>query len=100
MMVPVRVRPTSADLYLANAVSAHTGPRIEQAAEFVTWGADEHILTVLAAGWWIYCRGKDAKARPTRDHILLTTLISSALPHILRMAVNQERPDRTTIQGH
>jgi membrane-associated phospholipid phosphatase len=100
MMAPVTVRPTRADRYLANAVSAHTRPRIERAAKFVTWGADEHILTALAAGWWIYCRGKDAKARRTSDHILLTTLISSALPHILKMAINQERPDRTTIQGH
>jgi hypothetical protein len=99
-MTPITVRPTSADLSVANAISGHTGPRTERAAEFLTWGADEHILCVLAAGWWLYCRGKNAKARRASDHILLTTLVSSGLPHILKVVFDQERPDRRTVQGH
>jgi len=99
-MAPITVRPTKADLYLANAVSAQTGPRTEQAAEFVTWGEDEHILSSLALGWWLYSRGKNTKAQRTANHILLVTLVSSALPHILKTAFNQERPDRTIIRGH
>jgi membrane-associated phospholipid phosphatase len=100
IMAPIRVRPTNADLYLAKTVSADTGPRTEQIAEFVTWGADEHILSALALGWWLYSRGKSTSARRTGNHVLLITLASSALPHILKTVFDQERPDRRTIQGH
>jgi membrane-associated phospholipid phosphatase len=99
-MTPITVRPTRADLSVADAISAHTRPRIERAATFLTWGADEHILCALAAGWWLYCRGKNANVRRASDHILLTTLVSSGLPHILKMVFDQERPDRRTVQGH
>jgi membrane-associated phospholipid phosphatase len=99
-MTPITVRPTRADLSVSKIISAHTRPRIEGAAAFLTWGADEHILCALAAGWWLYCRDKDANARRASDHILLTTLVSSGLPHILKTVFDQERPDRRTIQGH
>ena len=99
-MTPITVRPTRADLSVAKIVSAHTGPRTERAAEVLTWGADEHVLCALAVGWWLYCRGKNAKARRASDHILLTTLVSAGLPHILKKVFDQERPDRRTIQGH
>jgi len=99
-MTPIAVRPTRADLSVAEIISTHTGPRTERAAEFLSWGADEHILCALVAGWWLYCRGKDANARRASDHILLTTLVSSGLPHVLKTVFDQERPDRRTIQGH
>jgi hypothetical protein len=86
-MTPITVRPTRADLSVAKIISTHTGPRTERAAAFLTWGADEHILCALAAGWWLYCRGKDANARRASDHILLTTLVASGLPHILKTRV-------------
>jgi membrane-associated phospholipid phosphatase len=99
-MAPIRVPPTNADLLLANAVSSIAGPRTEQAAEFVTWGADEHILCALAVGWWLYSRGKNTNARRAGNHVLLATLLSSALPQLLKTVFDQERPDRKTIQGH
>jgi membrane-associated phospholipid phosphatase len=99
-MTPIRIRPTNVDLYLAKTISADTGPQTEQVAEFVTWGADEHILSALAAGWWLYSRSKNTNARRTGNHILLITLASSALPHLLKTVFNQERPDRRTIRGH
>src|ERR1700730_8828821 len=99
-MTPITVRPTRADLSVAKIVSAHTGPRTERAAEVLTSGADEHVLCALAVGWWLYCRGKNAKARRASDHILLTTLVSAGLPHILKKVFDQERPDRRTIQWH
>lgn len=83
-MTPITVRPTRADRSIANAISAHTGPRTERASEFLTWGADEHILCALVAGWWLYSRGKDAKARRASDHILLTTLVASGLSEPFR----------------
>jgi membrane-associated phospholipid phosphatase len=99
-MRPIRVRPTPADVSIANAIAAHTHREPERVAEALTWGADEHVLCALAGGWWVYCRDKDARHRLASDHILLTTLAASALPHLLKMVFDQERPDRTTVRGH
>jgi PAP2 superfamily len=99
-MAPIRVRPTRADISVANAISRHTGRKTEKAAGLLTWGADEHILCALAAGWWLYSRRRNADERQTADHILLTTLAASALPHLLKKLFDQERPDRLTIRGH
>jgi PAP2 superfamily len=100
VMLPIRVPPTSADVSTANAVAAHTGRSAEGAAQTLTWGADEHVLCSLAAGWWLYCRDKDAAHRRASDHVLLTTVVASALPHLLKTVFDQERPDRTTVRGH
>jgi membrane-associated phospholipid phosphatase len=99
-MAAITVRPTRADVSIADAISAHTGRSTEHAAEFITWGADGHILCALATGWWFYTRGKPADQRRAADHVLLTTLVASALPHILKRIFDQERPDRRTIRGH
>jgi hypothetical protein len=96
----ITVHPTKADVALADTIAAHTGRRTEAVAEFLTWGADEHILCTLAAGWWLYCRNKPADQRHASDHVLLTTIVASALPHVLKSVFDQERPDRTTIAGH
>jgi undecaprenyl-diphosphatase len=85
---------------IANAIAAYTGRPAEQVAQAVTWGADEHILCALAAGWWVYCRTRDAGYRRASDHVLLTTLAASALPHLLKRVFDQQRPDRTTVRGH
>jgi hypothetical protein len=99
-MVPIRVPPSSTDVSIANAIAARTGPSTERTAQALTWGADEHILCALAAGWWLYCRNKDAGHRRASDHVLLTTLAASALPHLLKTVFDQQRPDRTTVRGH
>jgi PAP2 superfamily len=99
-MALYRVRPTQADIEIANAVSAHASPEIEQAAEVLTWGADEHLLCALAAGWWLYCRNKSARHRRDSDHILLTTIAVTIIPHGLKAVFDQERPDRLTVRGH
>ena len=98
-MAIVTVPPTQLDIAVAKTIAAHTGPRIERTAQLLTWGADEHILCALAAGWWLFCRSKGAAKRHASDHILVTTLVASA-PHILKAVFDQERPDRTTIRGH
>ena len=99
-MAPIRVRPTGADKAIANAISRYTGRGVEKTAGFLTWGADEHILCALAAGWWLYSRRRSADQRQAADHILLTTFAASALPHLLKKLFDQQRPDRRTIRGH
>jgi hypothetical protein len=49
-------------------------------------GADEHILWALAAVWWLLAGNKSREARLGSDHVLLTTLVATALPHMLKNA--------------
>ena len=99
-MALVTIRPTAADVAIANAIAAHTTPSAEKAAQALTWGADEHLLLVAAAAWWIYSRGDTGRRRRIADHVLLTTLVASGLPHLLKTIFDQPRPDRLTVRGH
>jgi hypothetical protein len=99
-MALIRVKPTAADVAIANEIASNTGPRAEHAAEALTWGADEHVLCALAPCWWLYSRSADKASRRASGHVLLKTLVASALAHHLKAVFDQERPDRLTIQGH
>jgi undecaprenyl-diphosphatase len=100
LMVPYRIPPTRGDVAIANAVAKYTSPRTEQAAELLTWGADEHVLLAAAAAWWLFCRRGSAHRRRNSDHLLLTTLTTSLIPHLLKSVFDQRRPDRLTVRGH
>jgi membrane-associated phospholipid phosphatase len=99
-MALVTVRPTALDVKIANGIAANTDPPAEAVAEILTWGADEHTLMVVAAAWWLWSRRKPRRQRRSADHVLLTTLIASALPHLLKTVFDQPRPDRLTVRGH
>ena len=99
-MALFRVRPTEADIEIANAVAEQTSPETEEVAEVLTWGADEHVLCAIAMGWWLFNRYRGARHRRDSDHILLTTVAATLLPHVLKAVFDQERPDRLTIRGH
>ena len=99
-MQPYRIPPTRTDIEIANAVSEYTNSRAERAAELLTWGADEHVLLAVAAGWWLYCRRGSVTQRKNSDHLLLTTLAVSLIPHLLKNIFDQRRPDRLTVRGH
>jgi undecaprenyl-diphosphatase len=99
-MALYRVRPTRADVEIANAISEHTHPATEAIAETLTWGADEHVLCALAAAWWLYCGGGRARDRVDSNHLLLTAVAVSVIPHLLKAIFDQERPDRLTVRGH
>jgi membrane-associated phospholipid phosphatase len=99
-MAILTVRPTAADVRIANAIAAHTDVPAEQTADALTWGADEHVLMTLAAGWWLYSRSQPHQQRNAANHILITTLAASALPHVMKTIFDQRRPDRLTVRGH
>jgi membrane-associated phospholipid phosphatase len=99
-MAAFTIPPTAADVRIANAIAARTDAPTEETAEALTWGADEHILTALAAAWWVYSRRQPREQRNAADHILTTTLVASALPHLLKTVFDQRRPDRLTVRGH
>lgn len=99
-MAIVTIRPTEADIGIANAIAGHTDVPMERTAKALTWGADEHILLASAAAWWCYSRTQRRGQRFAADHVLVTTLVASALPHLLKTVFDQRRPDRLTVRGH
>ena len=99
-MALVTVKPTRADIAIANEIADRTTPELEETAEALTWGADEHVLVALAAAGWLYARKRPAEERHAADHILAVSLAAAILPHILKSAFDQLRPDRLTVRGH
>jgi membrane-associated phospholipid phosphatase len=99
-MALITVPPTAADIAIARLIASRTTPPTEEAAGFLTWGADEHVLSALTAAWWRYTRGESIRKRGAADHVLLTTLAAIVLPHLLKAVFDQERPDRLTVRGH
>lgn len=99
-MALVTVKPTRIDVALANEIADHTNPELEQAAEALTWGADEHVLIALAAAGWLYVRVRRPEKRPDADHILTVAVATAVVPHILKSIFDQVRPDRLTMRGH
>jgi membrane-associated phospholipid phosphatase len=98
--MPINVPPTRVDIAIANAVARSVNPPEERAARLVTWGADEHILVALAAAWWLASRKQAPARQRNADHVLVTTVVSSVIPHLLKTIFDQERPDRLTVRGH
>jgi membrane-associated phospholipid phosphatase len=99
-MALFRIRPTRADIEIAEWISDHTSPEVEQIAKVLTWGADEHVICALAATWWLYCRHRSARHRIDSNHILLTTVAVTLLPHLLKSIFDQRRPDREMVRAH
>jgi len=98
--MPINVPPTRADIAIANTIARNVVPSEERAARILTWGADEHVLIGLAAAWWLASRSQGPGKRRAADHVLVTTLVSAVIPHVLKTVFDQERPDRLTVRGH
>ncbi|WBL80601.1 phosphatase PAP2 family protein [Bradyrhizobium xenonodulans] len=99
-MAFVTVKPTRIDIAIADEIADHTNSKLEHTAEALTWGADEHVLLALAAAGWLYTRLRPDAERRTGNHLLAVSLATAVLPHILKSAFDQIRPDRLTVRGH
>jgi membrane-associated phospholipid phosphatase len=99
-MALITIRPTRSDIAIANFIAAHANLPTEELAEALTWGADGHVLCAVVAAWWLDARRQGEAKRRMSDHILLTTLVASVLPHLFKAAIDQQRPDRRTVRGH
>jgi membrane-associated phospholipid phosphatase len=99
-MPHVTIRPTQIDKDVARAIARHFDPRIEQSAEALTWGADEHALIAAAAVAWLLTRQSNEPVRRLTTHVLACSLAAAVLPHLMKDVIDQERPDRLTIRGH
>ena len=100
LSMTIRVHPLPADTALARAIARNTGPVPEDVSSIITWGADGHVLTAQAVGWWLWSRSKPPAQRRASDHVLLTTLAAVLLPHLLKTQLDQVRPHRRTVRGH
>jgi membrane-associated phospholipid phosphatase len=94
------VQPTRLDGCIASEIAAHTDRQVGHVAGVITWGADEHVLLALAAIGWILTRKATEAERRFGNHALVYSLTTTALPHIMKLFIDQERPDRLTIKGH
>ncbi|MGY8637131.1 phosphatase PAP2 family protein [Bradyrhizobium sp. 14AA] len=99
-MALVTVEPTRVDHAIADKIANHTNSGLENAAEALTWGADEHVLIGLAAAGWLYAQLRRPEQRPAATHLLLVSLATAVLPHVLKSVFDQTRPDRLTAIGH
>lgn len=96
-MALVTIKPTVTDRRIARAIARHTTRPVESIAQGLTWGADEKLLLGLAIVTWFRA---PPQQRPLADHFLTVSLVTAILPHVLKKAVDQKRPDRLTAQGH
>lgn len=99
-MALVTVKPTRIDTAIANEIADNTNSGLEHAAQALTWGADEHVLIALAAAGWLYTRLRQPQKRRIADHVLMVSLATAVLPHVLKSLFDQTRPDRLTMSGH
>lgn len=98
-MHPIQVKPTRADRVVADTIAARTRTPVERVARFATYGADEKLLLTAAGAAWIYSAWKP-RLRPAATHFFAVSLASAILPHLLKVVVDQTRPDRLTVRGH
>ncbi|WP_025034609.1 phosphatase PAP2 family protein [Bradyrhizobium sp. DOA9] len=99
-MALVTVKPNRIDTAIASEIAHNTNSGLEHAAQAMTWGADEHVLVALAAAGWLYTRLRHPQRRPVADHVLIVSLATAVLPHVLKSVFHQTRPDRLTVSGH
>lgn len=99
-MALVTVKPTRIDTAIANEIARNTNSGLEHAAQAMTWGADEHLLLALAAAGWLYTCLRHPQRRPVADHVLMVSLVTAIVPHLLKSVFDQTRPDRLTVSGH
>ena len=99
-MALVTVKPTRIDTAIANEIADNTNSGLEHAAQALTWGADEHVLIALATAGWLYTRMRRPQRRCIADHVLMVSLATAVLPHVLKSLFDQTRPDRLTVSGH
>jgi|SRR4051812_45492306 hypothetical protein len=97
LMRQIGLPPGTADRHIAGLATRYTSPAVQKCARAVTWGGDEHVLCTVAVGLWILSRPRDRQQRIFADHLLATVVASSALPHLIKKAVDQRRPDRCMV---
>ena len=74
---------------IAHGIARHTDLPVERATEALTWGADEHVLIAAAAVGWLLTRKSEEPVRRLRSHVLVCSLATAILPHVLKAFIEQ-----------
>ncbi|WP_131854794.1 phosphatase PAP2 family protein [Bosea sp. BK604] len=82
------------DTAIARAIARRAAPEWERPLRLATLLADERLVLGLSVGAWLLTRPQSRHRRRAASHILLSALVTSALPHALKNVLAQERPDR------
>ncbi len=93
-MDPLHLPPTDFDIAIAKSVERRATPAGERPMRVVTWLADEHLLYAASALVWFISRRGTPRQRMQAGHLALSIALANVLPHLLKQAVDQERPDR------
>lgn len=88
------IKPTQLDKDIAAAIAHHTEPHTEKMLQLLTLAADERVLLAASAVLWLATRNARGRPRHFADHLALNVAVSAVLPHLVKRAVDQQRPDR------
>ena len=97
---PIWLPPSSLDLAVARVCARLAFPKEEYTLRALTVLADEKTLVAGTALCWAYTRFRYGGPRGQRkaDRILVSILVASALPHILKRLFARKRPDRVVVR--
>src|SRR5581483_1823506 len=97
----INLPPTRADIATSRAIRRHATPVIENAGKALTLAADERPLLAGALLYWLYSRAASpsSRQRAGADHLLACIVVSAAAPHLLKLFIERERPDRRLMHG-
>ncbi len=98
-MALLTIRPSKTDVTVANAIADYASPVPEEVMSALTLAADERVFLALAIAGWMWTRNQCATRRAAGNHALLVAGAATILPHLLKRAVDQTRPDRLTAIG-
>jgi undecaprenyl-diphosphatase len=99
--LPVELPPSQPDIAISRLIRRHATPVVERAGKVLTVAADEKPLLAAALLYWLYNHGTSSSSRRVSraDHIMACVAISAALPHLLKLLVKRQRPDRKLMHG-
>ncbi len=93
-MALITIKPTIVDEAIARRVARGARSGEQRFLQAVTLCADENILLGACAGLWVISRFGSSDNQDKVNHLVLTVVASTVLPHLFKRVVDQQRPDR------
>jgi undecaprenyl-diphosphatase len=98
--LPIELPPSRPDIVTSRLIRRHARPLAERAGKVLTLAADEKPLLAGALLYWLYSRGSSSPRRLARaDHMLACVAVAAMLPHVLKLFIDRQRPDRKLMHG-
>jgi membrane-associated phospholipid phosphatase len=90
----ITIGPTKVDEAIARRVARGARSGVQRSLRAITFVADENVLLGASAGLWVISRFGSPDDQDKVNHLVLTVVASTILPHLLKRIVDQQRPDR------